>query len=79
MGFIILGMFALNATGIEGAVIQMLNHGLTTGALFACVGVIYERYHTRDMSEIGGLWNRLPLWAFFLILSAAQARRHSRA
>jgi NADH-quinone oxidoreductase subunit M len=70
MGFIILGMFAMNATGVEGSVIQMLNHGLTTGALFACVGVIYERYHTRDMSELGGLWNRLPLWAFFLILSA---------
>ena len=70
MGFIILGMFSLNATGMDGAVIQMVNHGLTTGALFACVGVIYERYHTRDMAELGGLWNRLPVWAFFLILSA---------
>ncbi|WP_435005855.1 complex I subunit 4 family protein [Tundrisphaera lichenicola] len=70
MGFILLGLFALNATGIEGAVIQMLNHGLTTGALFACVGVIYERYHTRDMGELGGLWKRLPLWAFFIILAS---------
>ena len=70
MGFIVLGLFSLNATGIEGAVIQMVNHGLTTGALFACVGVIYERYHTRDMAEIGGLWNRLPLWSFFLILAS---------
>ena len=70
MGFIILGMFSLNATGIDGSVIQMVNHGLTTGALFACVGVIYERYHTRDMAELGGLWKRLPLWAFFFILSA---------
>ena len=70
MGFIALGLFALNATGMEGAVIQMLNHGLTTGALFACVGVFYERYHTRDMGEIGGLWERLPLLAFFLILAA---------
>ena len=70
MGFIILGLFSLNATGIDGAVIQMLNHGITTGALFACVGVIYERYHTRDMGELGGLWNRLPVWAFFLILAA---------
>jgi NADH-quinone oxidoreductase subunit M len=70
MGFIILGMFSLNATGVDGSVIQMVNHGLTTGALFACVGVIYERYHTRDMAELGGLWNRLPLWAFFLILAA---------
>ena len=48
----------------------MVNHGLTTGALFACVGVIYERYHTREMAELGGLWNRLPLLAFFLILSS---------
>jgi NADH-quinone oxidoreductase subunit M len=70
MGFVILGLFSLNATGIDGAVIQMLNHGLTTGALFACVGVIYERYHTRDMAEIGGLWNRLPLWSFFIMLAA---------
>ena len=48
----------------------MLNHGLTTGALFACVGMIYERYHTRDINAIGGLWNRLPILAFFLILAA---------
>ena len=55
---------------MDGAVIQMVNHGLTTGALFACVGVIYERYHTREMAEMGGLWNRLPLLAFFLILAS---------
>ena len=70
MGFIVLGMFALNSTGLAGSAIQMLNHGLTTGALFACVGMIYERYHTRDMTQLGGLWNRLPLLAFFLILAA---------
>jgi len=70
MGFIVLGLFSLNATGMEGAMIQMVNHGLTTGALFACVGVIYERYHTREMAELGGLWDRLPLLAFFLILSS---------
>ncbi|MDR3638768.1 MAG: NADH-quinone oxidoreductase subunit M, partial [Isosphaeraceae bacterium] len=70
MGFIVLGLFAMNPTGMDGAVIQMVNHGLTTGALFACVGVIYERYHTREMSEMGGLWNRMPLLAFFLILSS---------
>ncbi len=70
MGFIVLGLFSLNATGIDGAVIQMINHGLTTGALFACVGVIYERYHTREMAELGGLWKRLPLWAFFFILAS---------
>ena len=70
MGFIALGMFSLTATGMEGAVIQMVNHGITTGALFACVGVIYERYHTREMAELGGLWDRLPLLAFFLMLSS---------
>ena len=70
MGFIILGLFAFNATGMEGATIQMLNHGITTGALFACVGVIYERYHTREIAEMGGLWNRLPLLTFFFILAS---------
>jgi len=70
MGFIVLGMFALNATGLDGSAIQMVNHGLTTGALFACVGMIYERYHTRDITQLGGLWNRLPILAFFLILAA---------
>ncbi|MHC5542969.1 complex I subunit 4 family protein, partial [Singulisphaera rosea] len=70
MGFIVLGLFSLNATGMDGAVIQMVNHGITTGALFACVGVIYERYHTREMAELGGLWERLPLLAFFLIMAS---------
>ena len=70
MGIICLGLFALNATGIAGGTIQMINHGLTTGALFACVGVIYERYHTRDMSALGGLWNRMPKLAFFLIIAS---------
>jgi NADH-quinone oxidoreductase subunit M len=70
MGFIVLGLFALNATGLEGSVMQMINHGLATGALFACVGMIYDRYHTRDITKLGGLWNRLPLWAFFLMLAA---------
>jgi NADH-quinone oxidoreductase subunit M len=55
---------------MDGAVIQMVNHGLTTGALFACVGVLYERYHTREMAELGGLWKRLPLLAFFLMLTS---------
>ena len=70
MGFIALGMFSLGGTGLDGSVIQMLNHGLTTGALFACVGVLYERYHTREMADLGGLWARLPLLAFFLILAS---------
>jgi NADH-quinone oxidoreductase subunit M len=70
MGFIVLGIFTLNATGLDGSAIQMVNHGLTTGALFACVGMIYERYHTRDMTQLGGLWIRLPILAFFFILAA---------
>ncbi|WZO99753.1 NADH-quinone oxidoreductase subunit M [Isosphaeraceae bacterium EP7] len=70
MGFIALGLFSATPTGIEGAVIQMINHGLTTGALFACVGIVYERYHTREMSQIGGLWNRMPVFAFFLIMAS---------
>jgi NADH-quinone oxidoreductase subunit M len=70
MGFIVLGLFSFNRTGMAGGVIQMLNHGLTTGALFACVGMVYERYHTRSMDEMGGLWNRMPLVAFFFILAA---------
>jgi NADH-quinone oxidoreductase subunit M len=69
MGFVVLGMFAMNTTGMNGSAMQMINHGLTTGALFACVGVIYERYHTREMGEMSGLWARLPLFTFFFILS----------
>jgi len=70
MGFVVLGLFAMNATGMEGAAAQMVNHGLSTGALFACVGIIYERYHTREMAEMSGLWARLPVFAFFLILAS---------
>ncbi len=70
MGFIVLGLFSLTGTGIDGALVQMLNHGITTGALFACVGVFYERYHTREMAELGGLWNWSPTWAFFIILAS---------
>ena len=70
MGFITLGLFSLTQVGLDGATIQMINHGITTGALFACVGVLYERYHTREMSEMGGLWKRLPPLAFFFILAS---------
>jgi len=73
MGFIVLGMLAMNDTGLNGSIIQMVNHGLTTGALFACVGVLYDRYHTREMSEIGGIWKRFPLLAFFFIFSSMGA------
>ena len=70
MGFVVLGLFSLNATGIEGATIQMVNHGLTTGALFACIGLIADRYRTRDIAELGGLWNKYPIWSFLIIVAA---------
>ncbi len=69
-GFIMLGLFSLNATGMEGATLQMFNHGLTIGALLACVGMVQDRYRTREMTELGGLWARMPLWAFFMIVAA---------
>ena len=63
MGFIVLGIFALNQQGIEGAVLQMVNHGISTGALFILVGWVYERRHTRQISELGGLQKSAPLMA----------------
>jgi NADH-quinone oxidoreductase subunit M len=70
MGFVTLGIFALNAQGIEGAVLQMVNHGITTGALFLCVGIIYERTHSREISENGGLAKAMPQYATFLVIFA---------
>ena len=67
LGFCVLGLFALNILGAQGSVLYMLNHGLSTGALFFLVGMIYERYHTRDMDELGGLAKRMPVWAFFMV------------
>lgn len=63
MGFVILGMFALNQEGISGSILQMINHGISTGALFLIVGLIYERTHTRQMDEMGGLWKVMPVLA----------------
>jgi NADH-quinone oxidoreductase subunit M len=67
LGFCVLGLVALNATGITGSVLYMLNHGLSTGALFLMIGMIYERYHTRSMKELGGLAKVMPIWASFLV------------
>ena len=67
LGFCVLGLFALNSLGVQGSVLYMLNHGLSTGALFFCVGMMYERYHTRQMDQIGGLAKRMPVWAFFMV------------
>jgi NADH-quinone oxidoreductase subunit M len=65
MGFATLGIFALNKLGIEGAVLVMINHGVTTGALFIIVGIIYERLHTRDLSEAAGIGKTMPIFALF--------------
>ena len=70
MGFVTLGIFAFNAQGIEGAVLQMVNHGITTGALFMCVGIIYERTHSREIGDNGGLAKAMPQYATFLVIFA---------
>ncbi len=67
LGFCILGMFTMKMAGVSGSVLYMINHGLSTGALFLVVGMIYERYHTREMSELGGLARPMPWLAFFLV------------
>ena len=68
MGLVVLGIFALNDDGIRGAVYQMLAHGLTTGGLFLLVGMIYERRHTREFSDYGGIAKRMPVYAMFFIV-----------
>jgi NADH-quinone oxidoreductase subunit M len=68
MGFCVLGMFSLKMAGMSGSVMYMLNHGLSTAALFLVVGMIYERYHTRDMNKLGGLARQMPVMATFLII-----------
>ncbi|QOI99646.1 MAG: NADH-quinone oxidoreductase subunit M [Phycisphaeraceae bacterium] len=67
LGFCILGMFALNSAGLRGSILYMINHGLSTGALFLLIGMMYERYHTRDMRELGGLAAKMPVWATFMV------------
>ena len=70
LGFVMLGLFALNAQGVEGGILQMINHGLSTGALFLLVGMVYEQTHTREFSVYGGLWKIMPVFgAFMLIVS----------
>ena len=68
MGFVTLGIFALNLQGIEGGILQMLNHGVSTGALFLAVGVIYERTHTRLIADYGGIAAKVPVYAAFLLI-----------
>ncbi|KQQ91438.1 NADH-quinone oxidoreductase subunit M [Aureimonas sp. Leaf324] len=68
MGFVTMGIFAANEQGVQGAIFQMLSHGLISGALFLCVGVVYDRMHTRDIAAYGGLVNRMPAYAAMMLL-----------
>jgi NADH-quinone oxidoreductase subunit M len=68
MGFVTLGIFVFNSQGIEGAILQMINHGITTGALFLCVGIIYERTHSRLISDCGGLRMTVPIYVTLLAI-----------
>ncbi len=67
LGYCVLGLFALNAVGISGSILYMINHGLSTGALFLLIGMVYERYHTRSLKELGGLARIMPIWASFMV------------
>jgi NADH-quinone oxidoreductase subunit M len=72
MGFVTAGMFALTQQGIEGGIVQMLSHGLVSGALFLCVGVVYDRLHTREIARYGGLVHNMPIYAFcFMVFTLA--------
>lgn len=68
MGYVTMGIFAANQQGIDGAIFQMLSHGFISGALFLCVGVIYDRMHTRDIDAYGGLVNKMPAYALIFML-----------
>jgi NADH-quinone oxidoreductase subunit M len=72
MGFVTIGIFTFNTQGIEGGIFQMLSHGIVSAALFLCVGVIYDRIHSRDIARYGGLVNRMPIYAFaFMVFMLA--------
>src|SRR5437870_4971791 len=70
MGFVTLGIFVFNTQGVEGAILMMLNHGITTGGLFLCVGLIYERTHSRMIADNGGLAKPMPRYAACLVIFA---------
>jgi NADH-quinone oxidoreductase subunit M len=72
MGFVTMGVFTLTTQGVQGGIFQMLSHGIISGALFLCVGVIYDRMHTREIAAYGGLANRMPMYAFvFMVFTMA--------
>ena len=68
MGFVILGIFVLNQQGLEGAILEMFSHGLLTGALFLCVGIVYERIHDRELAHLGGIAHYMPTYAAFFMI-----------
>ncbi|HEX4146134.1 MAG TPA: NADH-quinone oxidoreductase subunit M [Pirellulales bacterium] len=68
LGFCMLGLFALDTLSVQGSVLQMINHGLSTGGLFAVVGMIYDRYHTREIAKFGGICRRLPILTFMMVV-----------
>ena len=70
LGFVMLGIFALNMAGVQGGILQMINHGISTGALFLLVGMIYERRHTRMISEYGGIARQMPVYATYFLVMA---------
>ena len=73
LGFVVLGIFAVTDTAMKGALLQMVNHGLSTGALFLLVGMIYERRHTRRIDDFGGIAKVMPVYAFFLMIATLAA------
>jgi len=70
LGFVMLGLFALNKVGVAGAILQMVNHGISTGALFLLVGMVYEQTHTRDLKVYGGLWKVMPVFGTVVLISS---------
>ena len=78
MGFVTMGIFTFTVQGVDGAIFQMLSHGLVSAALFLCVGVVYDRMHTREIAAYGGLVNRMPIYAFVLHGVHAGQRRPAR-
>ncbi len=70
LGFVMLGLFALNPEGVAGAILQMVNHGLSTGALFLLIGMIYEQTHTREMKVYGGLWKITPIFGTIMLIAS---------
>ena len=74
MGFVTLGFFMFNALGVEGGLVQMISHGFVSGALFLCIGVMYDRVHSRQIKDYGGLVNKMPIFAaFFMLFAMANA------